>query len=187
MACLGSLVFSVWDLQRLEQPAMGSRPQPTCLLRLDLNERCDSLIGCDQPTDRREACIVCMCMCLCSLQLGPSPAALVGAVASAAGSDTLCCSLSGARLPCVLVSFRPEAAAAKEKKEKKKRPPAMRGVSCLAASAPDVTLTWLRYGSLGIPRQLSPAVCLSGWPGRLCLLNYDDNGGPHHLLYLSSP
>ena len=123
---------------------------------------------------------VCMCMYVCSLQLGPSAATavLVGAVASAADSDTLCCSLSGARLPCVLVSFRSEATATKKKK---KRPPAMRGVSCLAASAPDVALTWLRYGGLGIPRQLSPAVCLSGWPGRLCLLNTDDNGGSHNL------
>eukprot|EP01036_Dinobryon_divergens_P026922 gene26922-35619_t len=129
VAALGSLVFSVWDLQRLDVPALGSRPQPTCLLRLDLNQ-----------------------------------------------SATLCCSLSGARLPCVLVSFRSEATATK-----KNRPPAMRGVSCLAASAPDVALTWLRYGGLGIPRQLSPAVCLSGWPGRLCLLNTDDNVGMSRL------
>ena len=45
VAALSSAVFSVWDLQRLHVPAMGStsRPQPTCLLRLDLNERCASI------------------------------------------------------------------------------------------------------------------------------------------------
>ena len=143
VVALSSCVFSCWDLEQLGIPALGSRPQPQCLLRLDLAE---------------------------TLHLGPSAALLgAGAVAGAAGSerDTLCCTLSGGAV--VLVSFRPAAATTKKKA-------AVRGVSCLAPTAPDVALT-LPHG-VGAALQRSPAVCLPGWPGRLCLLNSDDSGGP---------
>ena len=98
--------------------------------------------------------------------------AVAGAATAAAGSerDTLCCTVSGGAV--VLVSFRPAVAT----KKRAAAAAAVRGVSCLSPTAPDVALT-LPHG-VGAALHRSPAVCLPGWPGRLCLLNSDDSGGP---------